>query len=244
MHVSVVGVRRLELPVRPGSERAGGLAHAGEAMESWNIPWRISCARNKASQALFPNSKIFVIGFNKTGTSALWQWMQSYAIRSVHWDGGQLAENIEALAGDPPALRRYFSAATAYSDMLSISDDHLIEANRHFRLFHELYPRAYFILNDRDIEGWIRSRTSHRKGTFMERSMAFFGKSSEEVVEIWRRQHEAHRQATLNYFAGNPRFIHFYIDSDPIQRLIRFLSPTYSLGKQGWQIVNATESKI
>ncbi len=71
---------------------------------------------------------------------------------SVHWLAGNdnLAVEIEERIDRPGALRAYLDQWTAFSDLTFSSDTLMLEGNRHFRLFHQLYPHAYFILNDRD----------------------------------------------------------------------------------------------
>jgi hypothetical protein len=135
------------------------------------------------------------------------------------------------------------SRSTAYSDITSFTDELLIEGNRHFRLFHELFPDAYFVLNDRDLEGWIRSRSTHRKGTFLARTMTAWGMDAESVKDRWRHMHEAHTAEVREHFAEHRRFLYFRIDKDPIARLIDFLSPSFVLRERGWQRVNVTKPR-
>lgn len=196
--------------------------------------------RNILHQVRAPNEKIFFIGFNKCGTTSLHHLMTRHSIRSVHWDQGQLATTIEALHGDQSALRSFLSRSTAYSDITFSSEEQLIEGNRHFRLFHKLFPDAYFIFNDRNVEDWIRSRSSHRKGTFLTRTKSAWGMDADAVKDKWRQMHAAHSDEVHKYFSGHLRFLYFRIDRDPITLLINFLSPSFVLREHGWQQVNAT----
>jgi hypothetical protein len=204
----------------------------------------IDRAWNVLQQVRAPDEKIFFIGFNKCGTTSLHHLLTRYAIRSVHWDHGRLATSIEALHQDKVALRRYLERATAYSDIISSTNEHQIEGNRHFRLFHELFPQAYFILNDRNVEDWIRSRSTHHKGTHLARTMTAWNIDANGVKDIWRQVHEAHSTDVLSYFKGHPRFLHFRIDEDPIKLLIDFLSPSFVLRENGWQRVNVTKQSL
>jgi hypothetical protein len=197
--------------------------------------------RNILQQLCVPGEKIFFIGFNKCGTTSLHHLMTHCAIRSVHWDNGQLAARIEAHHRDKSALRSILARSTAYSDMTSLTNEKLIEGNRHFRLFHELFPDAYFILNDRDVEDWIRSRSTHRKGTFLSRTMSAWGMDAESVKDNWRRMHETHLAEVRTYFSDHSRFLYFRIDRDPIRHLIDFLSPSFILRESRWKRVNVSK---
>ncbi|SDP63293.1 hypothetical protein SAMN04488061_3554 [Filomicrobium insigne] len=195
---------------------------------------------NILQQFRFPDEKIFFIGFNKCGTTSLHHLLTRYAIRSAHWDHGRLATSIEALHHDKSALRRYLTRATAYSDIICSTKEQQIEGNRHFRLFHELFPQAYFIFNDRSVENWIRSRCTHHNGTHLARSMAAWNIDANGVKDIWRQTYEIHSIAVLSYFKEHPRFLHFRIDEDPIKLLIDFLSPSFVLREGGWHRLNVT----
>lgn len=204
----------------------------------------IARGRNIFHQVRVPDEKIFFIGFNKCGTTALHHLMNYYAIKSIHWDQGRLADRIEELHHDRPALRTFLSRSTSYSDITSLTNEQLIEGNRHFRLLHELYPSAYFILNDRNVENWIRSRSSHRKGTFLTRTMRAWNMDAESVKKCWKETHKKHTAEVTKYFKDNHRFLHFRIDNDSVSTLINFLSPSFYLTERGWKQVNTSKQTI
>ncbi|CFX36604.1 conserved protein of unknown function [Candidatus Filomicrobium marinum] len=201
----------------------------------------IDRGRNILQQTLAPDEKIFFIGFNKCGTTSLHHLMTQHAIRSTHWNNGQLADDIEKLLSDKNNLKKYLSRATAYSDIIYSTHREQIEGNKHFRLFHELFPRAYFILNDRNLEAWVKSRSNHHNGSHLERCMAAWKTDERGVKTIWRQTYEAHTNDVLDYFNGHARFLHFRIDRDSINMLIDFLSPSFTLRARGWKITNATK---
>jgi hypothetical protein len=191
--------------------------------------------------------QIFFIGFNKTATTSLAMLMAANGIRSAHWLKGRLAERIEDLHGQRFRLWLYLMRWTAYSDLTSVSASRVIEGNRHFRLFHGLFPRSYFVLNDREVEGWIASRAahrrddafSHRRDSFLTRSSEALGTDEEGVKAIWRQAHADHVAAVCEYFGGHPRFLHFFVDRDPIDRLAELLRPDFDLETTHWQTVNS-----
>lgn len=201
-------------------------------------------AKNLARQRRNPGEKIFFIGFNKAATTSLHKLMLHSGISSRHWDWGQLASDIEERIADKVSLKSYLSGATAYSDIVRLTDKIHIEGNRHFRVFEELFPDAYFILNDRNVDDWIRSRLHHNDGTFLIQSMKCFGTDEQGTIAIWREAYEKHRKAVLAHFAGSSRFLHFDVKKHPIENLIEFLSPSYVIAHEGWARHNPTLSGV
>lgn len=186
-----------------------------------------------------PDIKIFFIGFNRCGTNSFHQLMKGSSIRSVHWLSPQkenITDGIEARLADSQALREYLSPWTAFSDLVSASETRFVEGNGFFSALQDAFPRSYFVLNDRDMEAWLRSRVQHSKGTFLQRAMVYHGADKPDVLDIWRRQYVEHTTKVLDHFAGNPRFIHFRIDSDPIDRMVGFLAPDFTISTSDWQI--------
>lgn len=199
---------------------------------------------NYAVQLVNPDIKIFFIGFNKCATTSIHHMMVESGIRSDHWKrkGENIALRIESLVGNKEEFRRYTRWATAYSDLTYFSGDKVVEGNRYFREYQTAYPRAYFVLNDRDVDAWIRSRASHRKGTLLERSVAFHRADAQTVKEIWRESHARHVEAVLAHFSGHDKFLHFYVDRDPPKLLTSFLAPTFKVHPEDWQRVNASRN--
>lgn len=194
---------------------------------------------NKLRQHKAPDIKIFFIGFNRCGTNSFHRLLTASGIRSVHWlspEKENITDGIEERLGDRDTLREYLSRWTAYSDLISASADRFVEGNSFYAAFHDAFPQAYFVLNDRDVEAWIRSRVQHSKGTFLQRAMACHATDKETVLDIWRQQHAEHTAKVFNYFAGNPRFIHFRIDRDPIQRMVDFLAPDFKIPAAHWRV--------
>ena len=194
---------------------------------------------NKLRQRKSPEVKIFFIGFNRCGTNSFHQLMIRSGIRSVHWLSPQkenITDGIKARLGDLESLREYLSSWTAYSDLISASNTRFVEGNCFFPKLHDAFPQAYFVLNDRDVEAWLRSRVQHSNGTFLQRAMAYHAADKEAVLDIWRHQHAEHTAKVLGHFAGNPRFIHFRIDSDPIQKMVDFLTPDFKISAYDWSV--------
>jgi hypothetical protein len=198
---------------------------------------------NFVAQRRSPDVKIFFIGFNKCATTAIHRLMASSGIRSVHWErrkGRNVALEIEAALREG-RLKEYGRSFTALSDAFYFASDRIVEANRYFREFHQTFPDAYFVLNDRNVEGWIKSRIGHRRGELLQRFRDFHRAGEEEVKEIWRNDHANHVREVLAHFAGHDRFLHFQIDRDPPKVLADFLAPTFRIDPDLWATVNATD---
>jgi len=205
---------------------------------------------NAIQQRRYPNRKIFFIGFNKTATTSLHRWLVRSGIHSVHYsengrhDGANLAKEIEVRIGDMHALRSYLSRWTAFSDLCYVTENCLIEANRHYALFHRAFPDAYFVLNDRDTDAWITSRIAHGSGSQIRRAMAYYKANEDEVIAMWRLQKERHTNEVLKYFDGYARFLWFRIDRDSAWKLAQFLSPTFLLNPKRLQRRNVSARRV
>jgi hypothetical protein len=186
--------------------------------------------------------RIFCIGFNKCGTAAIDYFLRNQGINSIHWQRGDanLAVEIEARASDPEAMRAFLSQWTACSDLTYCSETRVIEANRHFRRFHALFPDAWFILNDRDPDAWVKSRLRHRDGSFAQRAAAFHNCRTRDLPARWKAMREAHIAAVLDHFAMDGRFLHFRIDRDDPARLVEFLAPEFALDVRYWRRINTS----
>ena len=197
---------------------------------------------NRLAQWREPDAKIFFIGFNKCATSALWRFLSRQGIKSVHWqtDGRNVALEIERRLHDPAELKRYLGRWTAFSDLTYSSDERIVEGNRHFRLYHELFPRAYFVLNDRDVDGWIASRLNHRGGEFARRSARLRGCAIEDLPNRWMRDHREFRRAVFDHFAGYDRFLDFRVDRDDVSKLAGFFAPQLRLDPRHWSHENVS----
>jgi hypothetical protein len=192
-------------------------------------------------------TKIFFIGFNKTATVALHSLMRANGLASLHWRtegepfGRFAALEIEARLAEKAALRDFLAGWTAFSDLTYLSERVYLEGNQHFRLFHELYEDAFFVLNDRPTEDWVRSRCTH--GDFLGRCSRALSLPEEAVKTRWRAMMEQHRQSAMDYFKDYPRFLHFRIDRDDISELVGFLRPRFTIKSEFWKVYNATEAE-
>jgi len=202
--------------------------------------------KNNVARWTRPREKIFFIGFNKCGTTAIHHFLHYQGIRSAHWKVGDeiLAEEIEKRSSSPPDLKQFLSGWTAYSDLIFSTEELIIDGHKHFQLFDQLFPDAYFVLNDRDTEAWIVSLIRHREGEFFRKSMKFHGLDEDGMKEFWRAHHASHMAAVKGHFGASPRFLHFRIDADSVEILVDFLRPSFALNPSFWRKVNRSKVRV
>lgn len=182
--------------------------------------------------ALNNNTKIFVIGPNKCGTTTLYHWMQANKIKSVHYGvkGATLAGSMTRnYYNDLPLLGNEFKDFTFFSDMEDIyAKDKPIFAWRD--LYQELdkqYPGSVFILNTRDKNNWIASRLAHvdpmNKKRYVDVLCQAYGITEQQLIKLWEQEWDDHHQAVREYFKDRPQdFIEFDIEKDPPEKLAKF----------------------
>lgn len=189
--------------------------------------------------------KVFFIGYNKTATTSLHRLFKESGYTSYHthknkdrWLGIQMLFNRTMRV---PILET-IDDGDAYSDMSYFSEDTCINANEYFVDLYEEYPTAYFIMNLRDTEDWIQSRTNHPN--FVERAMQYMGTDDLEVVQQrWRSQRNVHLIQARSFFYTLPdsNYLEFWVDEDPIDKLSEFVSDHYDLKLDAWQMHNVTQ---
>ena len=194
-----------------------------------------------------PEPKVFFIGFNKCGTKTLHFFFEANGYRSMHgkkkpWHGLSrqpfVAVAIEDNLTRGDHVLKGFNRYQVFSDLTYASSTRHVEGNRFFREFHQAFPDAYFIFNDRPVEKWISSRINHvsrRFGGLLENQSKVLGLSPDAVIEHWRAAYSAHHAAVCAYFAGNPRFMVFNIESDPPEKLAGFLKADFKLDLSRWK---------
>lgn len=98
----------------------------------------------KAWLNYFSKQKIFVIGFNKTGTRTPLNFFLKNHILSGHWMFKH--RNIAVLMSDNISsgfdILHRLDRFTAFSDLMFCTDDVWLEGNKYFRELHKVYPDA------------------------------------------------------------------------------------------------------
>ena len=121
--------------------------------------------------------KIFVIGFNKTGTSSIHELFRKLNINSVHIT---------------VPVMEIIDKYDAFTD------------GRHFNFkeYYEKYPDSLFILNTRPIFKWLISRYKH--GQYHNFKECWCWPISDQKTNQWITDREMHYKNILNFFADKP----------------------------------------
>jgi hypothetical protein len=199
--------------------------------------------------------KVFIIGFNKCGTKTLHRFFEKNGVASAHCNyfprgpekrktrlAKTMRDNVEGGRPILYGLEHY----QVFSDLVALSDQELIEANRYFKQMRNEHPDAFFIFNDRPVEDWIKSRVGHEggpSGSFIGRSASALGVSIEKVPDIWRQQYADHKQSVLRYFEGHDRFLHFELGKDGPEQLIEFFDNALPLDLRKWRHAGSAEDR-
>ena len=186
--------------------------------------------------------RIFVIGFNRCGTTSLHEFFEAAGRRPVHRDHGRLAVVMERNVAAGRRVIAGYEDYDVYSDLYCACVHGVYEANRHFRLLAEQEPDARFILNVRDVDRWVRSRRYWREMGMARVAPDYDGpcdpprcemeltlahrrhwslESDEEVYDHWRAQWHAHRAAVTAELPPG-RLLVFDIERDDPRNLCRF----------------------
>lgn len=191
--------------------------------------------------------RVFVIGFNKCGTTSLHAMFKRAGHRCAHFkfkkaDGSnvKLADAIFANRDAGLPLLTGLERARVFSDMEVNGVERRLEAYTLFRELDAQYPGSRFILNLRDKDKWLRSRLNQGNGGYAEKQMKTKGaESREELLAIWSREWDAHVAGVREYFADKPgRLVEFNIEADDPQKLVEAF-PDYGLSAENWGKRNA-----
>lgn len=175
-------------------------------------------------------TRIFQIGFNKCGTRSLYRFFQRSGIYSAHFNRGILALRMhQNLAAGRKPLDGNIGRYVAFTDIQRVTMAGAIEGALMFRQLYAYYPQSYFILNIRDKEGWLRSRSRHGAGSYMKRygkALRLFDDAA--LLEYWSRQWDSHLENVQAFFADKPgRMLVYDIKNDSPEKMCAFLAPDF-----------------
>ena len=192
--------------------------------------------------------RIFLIGFNKCGTTSFHDYFTANGIASVHWRANTLALALHRNRAEGRPLLEGIDRWTAYTDMNCIpgspwgrsNSDRapLIEGCRYFRDLHREHPNALFILNTRDPFDWLRSRLQHDQGQFAvayQRALASDGiRNRKQLKRRWLQDWYEHHGEVLSYFQATApnQLLTFHIQATPVGQLNRFLEPHFPISQR------------
>lgn len=171
---------------------------------------------------------IFQIGFNKCGTRSLFHFFKDNGIPSVHYDGGKIAQSmfLNDQLGKRLISPRY-NKISFFSDMENVSKASSPQyvAQDLFKKLAKQYPNAYFLLNTRNRDNWIKSRINHGNGSYLKEIAEKNISSEEEVVADWMDEWDDHHGNVRDFFKDQPnRLIEYNIENEDIGKIIKFFN--------------------
>ena len=172
-------------------------------------------------------NKIFIIGFNKSGTRSLHNFFDKNNIPSIHWDEGKIALNIEKNIKNNNLIMSDYKKYTVFSDIEYYQDLNYSHM-KHFKIMNEQYPSSKFILNIRNIDNWIESRNNHMDGKYCNDLCEIKKMSKLELNTQWKKDYLSHINNVKEYFKNTNKLLVFDIENDKIEKLISFF-PEYKL---------------
>lgn len=196
--------------------------------------------------SVYRQPKIFQIGFNRCGTTTLSDFFNANGIKSIHYDGGRLATSIyKNYLNNRSLISKEYESYIGFFDMENIYETEPIYiAQTLFMDLDKLYPNSKFILNTRDKENWIKSRSVlliHNGNTYLDQCAKAYKVSKSVMLDIWRRQWDHHHQRIIDYFKNRPNdLLIFNIESDPPEKLCEFFKNNYKLDSTLYIHKNAT----
>lgn len=181
--------------------------------------------------------KVFQIGLNKTGTRSIFVMFKRSGYKALHYEGGMLADDIEAAKINGTKPLEQYSDVTFFADMENVvKESPPIESYRDFEFLDQHYPDAKFILNHRDVNRWIMSRLKHRGGKYYRQYVRHYGTADvAEIARLWRDKHAEHYAAARDYFSERPgKMLEFELGVDDATKIADFVAPEIELDISKW----------
>ena len=170
-------------------------------------------------------TKIFVIGFNKTGTSTLHYYFKNNNIPSIHWgdNNGNLAKRMKKNFDNNKKLLEGVDEYQCYTDM-ECQKPFIYAHIEYFKLLHKQYPKSKFILNIRDVDNWIKSRLKHKSGKYANYIMKKFKLNKQELINKWKNDFKIHVNNVINFFKNKGNLLIFNIENDKPDIINKFIN--------------------
>jgi hypothetical protein len=156
--------------------------------------------------------KIFAIGFNKSATSSMHSLFESLSIPSFHQ--GSRSEGTWRPADDLRLMQSYdfFSDGAPFFGELEKLD--------------ALFPKSKYILQVRDLEGWVYSRIAHRERAIVNRPWKKLEPHTISEVGQWLIKRNNYHAYAIDYFSTRPDdflIINFIRDAGATKKICNFV---------------------
>ena len=152
-------------------------------------------------------TKVFAVGFNKCGTTSLDDLFRSLGLLSFHGERWRECEDL-----------RLLRAYDCFGDGIP----------RDLPKLDRAFPGSRFILQVRDLEGWVCSRLAHieRRKTEPGYRLSPGWDDTDDAVKSWITQRNDYHRFVLSYFADRPSdllVVNFIRDPSAATRVSAFL---------------------
>ncbi|WP_280570597.1 tetratricopeptide repeat protein [Chromohalobacter sp. 296-RDG] len=187
--------------------------------------------------------KIFQIGFNKCATTSFWKLFEKSKIPSMHWEGGSIAEQFfeRMHRNEDPFMD--FKNIIGFTDMNKVTEKYILEPYKEYEYIYHHYPDAYYILNTRSMEKWLRSRMNHR--ALAERYMSALDLTETELLAYWKKEWIEHHNNTKRFFEDKgANFIVYDIEKDTPEKIANFLKNDYKIDTSQFGQHNQTTQDV
>lgn len=187
--------------------------------------------------------KVFIIGFNKTGTSSLHYYFKRNGYISSHYyseDTPLVDIIIDNIKNNRKILDNI--SGDILSDItcnLGKDDKPRFDAHDIYKIADLQYPDSLFILNIRPIDNWIKSRKKH--GTLLTDGLKYSQFSEKELENWWKHQYNFYIKDVQLYFKNTKKLLVFDIENDSIDKVNNFVYPHYKLKSSLWIQDNITK---
>lgn len=158
------------------------------------------------------NGKIFIIGFNKSGTQHMYFGFCANDISSIHY--GRAGKSLASVMYDNFKHGRKLLTGVeqfkVYADFEDIyyPDRPIYPAVELFMQLDRQYPGSTFILNTRDKSKWIKSRLAHKDPisglSYKSILCTRYQITESELVSRWNQEWDDHHAAVRAYFKDRP----------------------------------------
>ena len=168
--------------------------------------------------------RIFQVGFQRCGTTALAAFLNRSGIACVHHDGGRLARRMRDNLGAGRRPLEGYERWRAFANMDFKAPADGFEGRLHHRELLAAYG-GLFVLNTRPVEHWLRSMTADLASRPVMRAHCrwrFGTADPERVAARLRAEWDAHRRAVAADIPAE-RLLVFDVESDAPERLCDFV---------------------
>lgn len=200
-----------------------------------------------SANAIIKPIKVFQIGFSKCGTSTLAYFFNINGVPSVHHDKGRLPTSIyNNHASGQSLISPEYEKFYVFTDMEMLYRQPAVNVGvQFFKDLDQQYPGSKFILNTRNKEAWLKSRSKQpinpSNDSLLEISAKLQNISNQEMELKWSQEWDEHHKAVKEYFKDRPNdLLVFDIEHDKPEKLVNFFKENFVLDPKLYTAKNQT----